>query len=151
MKNAHIITVTPRGSPETGTGIVLTLESTSALLGILVSASLLIAATIRVVSRFNSLDTSIENLKEDLAEHIKAEGHERLVKRVGEQATQLQSLDKKLDLHLQDCTNRRDTTQMLLGQLNEKIDHKVNRLLNSLKDIEQEFNRKETYEKERPR
>lgn len=139
MNNAHIITVTPRGSPETGTGIVLTLESTSALLGILVSASLLIAATIRVANRFNALDTSIENLKEDLEEHIKAEGHERLLKRVDEQSTQLQSLDKKLDLHLQDCTNRRDTTQMLLGQLNEKIDHKVNRLLSSLKDIEQQL------------
>ncbi|WP_017317117.1 hypothetical protein [Mastigocladopsis repens] len=114
------------------TGVTLTLESTGVILGILVSASVLAAAVIKIITSFNNLANTLKELDEDLIKHIASEGHEKLIARLH----QIEALDKKLDLHIQDYVNRKDTVQMVLGQLNEKIDHKFNRLYNSMRDVE---------------
>lgn len=119
-------------TPATPSGIFLTLESTGVFLGILVSASVLATVAIQLISKFNNIANSIKDVREDLATHVAAEGHERLIERV----SRIEQLDKKLDLHIQDYVNRKDTTSMLLGQLNEKIDHKFSRLHSEIKDVQ---------------
>lgn len=113
-------------------GLLITLDSAGVFLTILVSVSVITTAIIKLISQFNHLNYSIKDLNDELEKHTLAEGHERLILRVN----QLETLDKRLDLHIQDYINRKDTVQMLLGQLNEKIDHRSQRLHNSVRDVE---------------
>lgn len=113
-------------------GVFLSVDSIGVFLTMLVSVSILTTVAIRLISKFNHLNYSIKDLQDELDKHSESEGHERLITRV----RQLENLDKRLDLHIQDYINRKDTVQMLLGQLNEKIDHKSLRLHTSVRDIE---------------
>ncbi|MBN4003099.1 MAG: hypothetical protein HWQ58_15310 [Nostoc sp. LPT] len=48
----------------------------------------------------------------------------------------IREIDRTLALHIQEYVNRKDVIQMLLGQLNEKIDHKFKRVLFYTRDIQ---------------
>lgn len=113
-------------------GVFISIDSIGVFLTIMVSVSILVTVGIKLISKFNHLNYSIKDLQDEIDKHSQSEGHERLIARV----QQLENLDKRLDLHIQDYINRKDTVQMLLGQLNEKIDHKSLRLHTSVRDIE---------------
>jgi hypothetical protein len=107
-------TVAAISQPEPG--IVVTLQTTSVLLGILVSGSILFSLGIKLVSNVNKISLSISQIQQDLKE-------------LSQDAEKVLQLERRMDLHLQDYVNRKDVTQMLLGQLDEKINHKFKRLL----------------------
>ncbi|WGV23475.1 hypothetical protein [Halotia branconii] len=104
-------------------GITITLESTGIFLGILVSFSILGGLGIKIVSSINRISTSIIQIEEDLKEYAS-------------NAEKIRELDKRFDLHVQEYINRKDVIQMLLGQMNEKIDHKFKRVLFYTRDIQ---------------
>jgi hypothetical protein len=107
-------TVAAVSQPEPG--IVVTLQTTGVFLGILVSASILLGLGIKLVSNVNKISLSISQIQKDLNE-------------LSQDAEKVSQLERRVDLHLQDYVNRKDVTQMLLGQLDEKINHKFRRLL----------------------
>ncbi|MGF1934549.1 MAG: hypothetical protein RM347_009115 [Nostoc sp. ChiQUE02] len=109
----------PNGSP----GIVITLETTGIFLGILVSACMLAGVAINVISKMNRISSSITQIEEAL-------------KGYASNAEQIRDLDKRLDLHLQEYVNRKDVVQMVMGQLDQKINHKFKRLLFYTRDIQ---------------
>jgi hypothetical protein len=113
------ITVNSSPSP----GITLTLESTGVFLGILVSVSALAGVAIRIISKMNSISTSINQIELSLKEQAA-------------NAEKIRHLERTLDLHIQEYVNRKDVMQMLLGQLDEKINHKFKRLLFYTRDVQ---------------
>ena len=44
-------------------------------------------------------------------------------------------IDKRLDIHLQDYSNRAEIVNYMINGLDEKIDHKFTRLYSSMRDI----------------
>lgn len=58
-------------------------------------------------------------------------------------AEKIRNLEKTLDLHIQEYVNRKDVIQMVLGQLDQKINHKFKRLLFYTRDV-QRFLQKDT-------
>ncbi|MEH2000441.1 MAG: hypothetical protein V7L00_17125 [Nostoc sp.] len=58
-------------------------------------------------------------------------------------AEKIRHLEKNLDLHIQEYVNRKDVIQMVLGQLDQKINHKFKRLLFYTRDV-QRFLQKDT-------
>ncbi|BAY77961.1 hypothetical protein NIES25_44310 [Nostoc linckia NIES-25] len=58
-------------------------------------------------------------------------------------ADKIRQIEKTLDLHIQEYVNRKDVMQMLLGQLDQKINHKFKRLLFYTRDV-QRFLQKDT-------
>ncbi|MEH1971117.1 hypothetical protein [Nostoc sp.] len=114
------IAVTNSSSP----GITLTLETTGIFLGILVSASLLAGVAINVISKMNRISSSITQIEEAL-------------KGYAGNAEKIRDLDKRFDLHIQEYINRKDVVQMVLGQLDQKINHKFRRLLFYTRDVQQ--------------
>lgn len=107
----------------TSPGITITLETTGIFLGILVSASLLAAVAINVISKMNRISSSISQIESDLKEQAR-------------NAEKIREIDRTLALHIQEYVNRKDVVQMLMGQLNEKIDHKFRRVLFYTRDIQ---------------
>ncbi len=103
--------------------ITVTLESVGVFTGILVSISVLATLAIKLVSNLNSISSSITQIKEDLKEHAN-------------NAEKIRDLDKRLDLHIQDYINRKDTVTLLIAQVSQTVDHRTNRLYTSMKDIE---------------
>ncbi|MDZ7970870.1 MAG: hypothetical protein RM368_39115 [Nostoc sp. DedSLP03] len=114
-----VVAVTPSNSP----GITLTLESTGIFLGILVSVSVLGGVAITVISKMNRISNSITQIEKTLEEQAR-------------NAEKIREMDRTLALHIQEYVNRKDVIQMLLGQLNEKIDHKFKRVLFYTRDIQ---------------
>ncbi|MDZ8096783.1 MAG: hypothetical protein RM049_07585 [Nostoc sp. DedQUE04] len=114
-----VVAVTPSNSP----GITLTLESTGIFLGILVSVSVLGGVAITVISKMNRISNSITQIEKTLEEQAR-------------NAEKIREIDRTLALHIQEYVNRKDVIQMLLGQLNEKIDHKFKRVLFYTRDIQ---------------
>ncbi|MBC1218490.1 hypothetical protein GNF10_17335 [Nostoc sp. UCD121] len=112
------------------TGITLTLESTGILLGILVSASVLGAMAVQLITKMNKISSSIAQIEEAMKEHAR-------------DAEKIRQLEKTLDLHIQEYVNRKDVIQMVLGQLDQKINHKFKRLLFYTRDV-QRFLQKDT-------
>lgn len=104
-----------------------TLESTGIFLGIIVSGLVIINASINLITRFNKLSSNVEKIQEDLQINIKE------FIEIGKRS---QKLDKNLDLHISDYLHHKELTQMLVNQLNEKIEHKFNRLAGSIKHVE---------------
>ncbi|RCJ27743.1 hypothetical protein A6V25_17745 [Nostoc sp. ATCC 53789] len=96
-------------------GITLTLESTGILLGILVSASLLGTMAVQLITKMNRISSSIAQIEEVMKEHAR-------------DAEKIRQIEKTLDLHIQEYVNRKDVIQMVLGQLDQKINHKFKRL-----------------------
>ncbi|WP_414587416.1 hypothetical protein [Scytonema sp. PCC 10023] len=119
------------------TGITLNLESTSVLLGILVSACALGAIAIKIITQFNNVTNSLKEIEEDLTKHIVSEGHEKIEPRL----KKIEEVDKKLDLHIQDMLNRKEAVNLIANQLDQKINHKYTVLYHSLKDIENYLNK----------
>ena len=113
------IAVTNTSSP----GITLTLESTGIFLGILVSASVLGGLAVTVISKMNRISNSIIQIEKALEEQAR-------------NTEKIREIDRTLALHIQEYVNRKDVLQMLLGQLNEKIDHKFKRILFYTRDIQ---------------
>ncbi len=107
------------GSP----GINITLESTGIFLGILVSVSVLGAVAVNIISKMNKISSSIIQIEEAMKEHAR-------------NAEKIRQIEKTLDLHIQEYVNRKDVIQMLLGQLDGKIDHKFKRLLFYTRDVQ---------------
>jgi len=118
-------------------GIVLNLESTATLLGVLVSACALAAIVIRIVTQFNNIANTLKEIEEDLVKHVASEGHEKLEPRL----KKLDELDKKLDLHIQDMMSRKEVVNMLANQLDQKINHNFSALAHSMKDVESYLNK----------
>ncbi|BBD68653.1 hypothetical protein NIES4072_40250 [Nostoc commune NIES-4072] len=71
----------------------------------------------------NNISASISQIKEDLKEHA-------------DNAEKIRELDHRLDLHIQDYINRKDTVTLLIAQVSQTVDHRTNRLYTSMKDIE---------------
>lgn len=111
-------------------GITLTLETTGIFLGILVSASVLGAVAVNIISKMNCITISITQIEEAMQEHAR-------------DAEKIRQIEKTLDLHIQEYVNRKDIIQMLLGQLDQKINHKFKRLLFYTRDV-QRFLQKDT-------
>ncbi|MBN3926121.1 hypothetical protein [Nostoc sp. NMS4] len=103
--------------------ITVTLESVGVFTGILVSISVLGTLAVKLVNNLNNISTSITQIKEDLKEHA-------------DNAQKIRDLDKRLDLHIQDYVNRKDTVTLLIAQVSQTVDHRTNRLYTSMKDIE---------------
>ncbi|MDZ7966865.1 MAG: hypothetical protein RM368_18115 [Nostoc sp. DedSLP03] len=119
MSTRTVVAVTPSNPP----GITLTLESTGIFLGILVSASVLGGIAVTVISKMNRISNSITQIEKTLEEQAR-------------NAEKIREIDRTLALHIQEYVNRKDVIQMLLGQLNEKIDHKFKRVLFYTRDIQ---------------
>lgn len=114
-----IIAVNSSSNP----GITLTLESTGIFLGILVSISVLGTLAVSVISKMNKISSSITQIEETLKTHAR-------------DAQKISELERRFELHEQEYVNRKDVLQMLLGQINEKIDHKFKRLLFYTRDVQ---------------
>ncbi|MDM9580919.1 hypothetical protein [Nostoc sp. GT001] len=114
-------TIATNSSPSPG--ITLTLESTGIFLGILVSASVLGGVAVTVISKMNRISSSITQIEKTLEEQAR-------------NAEKIREIDRTLALHIQEYVNRKDVVQMVLGQLNEKIDHKFKRVLFYTRDIQ---------------
>ena len=55
---------------------------------------------------------------------------------------QQKDIEKRLDIHLQDYLNRTEMINYIIGGMNEKMDHKFNRLYSSMRDIEKYLQQK---------
>jgi hypothetical protein len=120
-------------SPVSSTpGVTLTIESTGVFLGILVSVSALAGVATRIISNMNNISASINQIELSLKKHA-------------EESEKIRYLEKTLDLHLQEYVNRKDVIQMLLGQLDQKIDHKFKRLLFYTRDVQRFLQRDTTF------
>ncbi|OCQ96082.1 hypothetical protein BCD64_12055 [Nostoc sp. MBR 210] len=100
-------------------GMYITWESTGVVLGVLVSASMLVGIAVKVVSKFNSITNSIRDLREDLNSHTKSLEQTQLLN------DKLFTFEKRLDVHLQDYVNHKDADLLAINGLKEKIDHKA--------------------------
>jgi predicted PurR-regulated permease PerM len=122
-------------------GVTLTLESTGVLLGLLLSACALAGIIVKIITQFNNIANTIKEIEEDLLKHVASEGHEKLEPKL----KKLEELDKKLDLHIQDMLNRKESVNMIANQLDQKINHKFTTLTHSLRDIESYLNKQGNY------
>lgn len=126
MINKEIIAT----NPNSNVSISLNIQTISIGLSAAVSLSILVGLVIKAVSNFSNLTADIKDLREDInsinliAAEIKANQKE------------LTSLDKRLDLHIQDYHNRVEVVNLITRQLDEKINHKFSRNYNSIQDIE---------------
>ncbi|MCC5639043.1 hypothetical protein LC593_25070 [Nostoc sp. CHAB 5844] len=100
---------------------------------------MILGATVKVISRFNSIANEIRDLKEDIN---KLATIDETIKGIHKDVL---LLDKRFDIHMRDYENRKETVQMVLGQLNEKIDHKSERFEGEIKDIERYLEKREDY------
>ncbi|MBD2344164.1 hypothetical protein [Anabaena subtropica] len=120
-------------NPPTSPGITLTLESTGIFLGILVSVSVLGTLAVSVISKMNRISISITQIEETLKTHAS-------------NAQKISDLERRFELHEQEYVNRKDVLQMILGQINEKIDHKFKRSLFYTRDIQRFLQRSTDYQ-----
>lgn len=134
--NKTVIAVSSNNTQPT---LTLTLESTGILLGILVSFSILLGGTVKVITKFNSISNSIRDLREDLNSNIKALEQFKTLN------SEVLVLDRKIDLHLQEYVNRKETVQFTIGQLDQKIDHNRKRWEEELTEVEAEVKQLENY------
>lgn len=114
----------------------INLEAVGILLGILVSLTILLSVLIGYTNKINRLEIKIQHLQQELIEHSNLEGHKVLTEKLARSIDNINRVEKALDLHIQDYVNRKDITQYMLGQLDQKIEHKFSRLYNSMKDVE---------------
>ncbi|MGL4618345.1 MAG: hypothetical protein ACRCZS_04710 [Chroococcidiopsis sp.] len=120
----------------TGNNFTLNLEAVGIMLGILVSLTILLGLLVQVANKINRLESNIAYLKQELLEHSNLDGHTVLSDRLVRITSDINRLEKAIDLHVQDYINRKEFVQFMLGQLDEKVNHKFGRLYNSMKDME---------------
>ncbi len=111
-------------------GVTLTLENTGVILGIIVSTLFIGGVAVQIISKINRISSSVTQIEEAMKEHAR-------------NAEKIRQIEKALDLHIQEYVNRKDVMQMLLGQLDQKINHKFKRLLFYTRDV-QRFLQKDT-------
>ncbi|MEH2082471.1 MAG: hypothetical protein V7K89_21560 [Nostoc sp.] len=117
-------------------GITVTLESTGIFLGILVSASILAGLGFKIVSSVSKISSSISQIEEDLKDYSKS---------ANSNAQQLTEISHRLDLHVQDYVNRKNTITLLIGGIKETMEHRTNRLYTSMKDMESYLQKHEPF------
>lgn len=123
------------------TGIIITLQSASIFLGIIISLSVIAGMFIRLITQFNNLTNAIKDLEKDLLRH--ATSREKIDIRL----SQIEAIDRKIDLHIQDYIVRKESVQMHFAQINEKIESRTNQLENSIKRVESFLQREGNYKK----
>ncbi len=109
------------------TGFVVTLEGTSLFLTILISTSVLLATSIKIISKFNSIVAELKDLREELASHSNLEGHPKLLEPLKLLQKDVAAIDKKIDIHLQDYTNFKDANLLQHNGASEQIKHVWNK------------------------
>lgn len=114
----------------------INLEAIGILLGVLVSLTILLGLLIGYTNKINRLELKIQHFQQELVEHSNIEGHSILTEKLARSIENTNRVEKSVDLHIQDYINRKDLVQYMLGQLDEKIEHKFSRLYNSMKDVE---------------
>ena len=114
----------------------LNLEAIGILLGILVSTTVLLGLLIQYANKINKLEHNLQYLKQELLEHSSLEGHKVLIDKLNNSNVNLSRVEKALDLHVQDYVTRKEFIHFMIGQLDQKIDHKFSRLQSSVKDTE---------------
>ncbi|MEH1839870.1 MAG: hypothetical protein V7L20_14130 [Nostoc sp.] len=87
---------------------------------------------IKIVTSINRISFSIAQIEQDLKEHA-------------DNGKKITDLEHRLDLHIQDYVNRKDTITLLIGQTKEVMEHRTNRLYTSMKDIENYLQLQETF------
>ncbi|NWF61757.1 MAG: hypothetical protein HXY43_21490 [Fischerella sp.] len=112
-----LISSTPNPQPS----LTITLESAGIFLGSLVSVSILIGIIIKIVSKVNSINSEIKDLKEDLNENKKIFEQVKTLER------EVHGLDKRLDIHLQDYSGYKDVLLLAVNGNKEAIAHKWKR------------------------
>jgi hypothetical protein len=111
--------------------ISINLQTISIGLSAIVSLSVLIGLIIKLVSKFDSITGDIKDLREDLDKiNLNLDDIKTIQKDIN-------NLDKRHDLHVQDYLNRVEAVNLITRQLDEKINHKFGRTAASIKDIEQ--------------
>lgn len=115
------VATTPQNRPSSG--VSDTFQSVGIVTSLLVSSCILVGTVYSIISRINRIVSSIEQIEKRLEEQKK-------------EAEKLDKLEREYYLHVQEYINRKDVIQMLLGQLNEKIDHKFRRALFYSRDIQ---------------
>lgn len=119
------------------TNFVFSLEAVGVLLGGLVSIAILLGLLFGFVDKINRLEIKVKYLQAELAEHSSVSGS-------------INRVERALDLHLQDYTNRKESVQFLLGQLDEKIAHKFNRVASSINHIQRYLEKDGTFKIREP-
>ncbi len=119
--------------------VTLTLESMGVLLGILVSVSMLLTGVVQVITKFNSIDEKIRDLKEANTANDKA------INEVKSVSLQLIQIDKKLDLHLQNYESRNDMLALIIGQMKEVDEHNRERWKEEIAKTNAEVKQLENY------
>ena len=114
----------------------LDLEAIGVVVGILVSLTVLLGVLVNFTNKISHLESKVQYLQQELVEHSNLEGHKVIVERLNANSSELHRLEKEHDVHIQDYLNRKDMVQYMLGQLDQKINHKFNRLYTSMKDVE---------------
>lgn len=110
--------------------IEINAQSLSIALSAAVSLSVLIGVLVNLVSKFNNVTSEVKNLREDLtAINLSMTEFKNLQKDVN-------GLDKRHDLLAQSYANRVEAVNLIVRQLDEKIEHKFGRLAVSISDIE---------------
>lgn len=121
MKIINVIASTPQ--PPSNTGVSVTLDNTSVFFTVLLSLTGLATVGWSTIFRINKA-------------YIRLEAIEKAIKEQNEYLHKIEKLDRQLELHVQEYVNRKDVVQMVLGQLNEKIDHKFRRTLFYTRDVQ---------------
>lgn len=119
MNTNNIIAVNPNTPQQTP---MITLEVTSVILGIIVSLLSIGGAFFKIISGFNSINSRI------LLQQKEIDDNKKILEQVEKNKMDFYALDKQFSNHIVDCSNNRDSVQMILGQLDQKIDHKAQRL-----------------------
>jgi len=114
----------------TSPGLTLTLENTGVFLAIIVSTLVIGGIAVQIISKINRISSSVAQIEEGMKEHVR-------------NAEKIRQIEKTLDLLIQEYVNRKDVMQMVLGQLDQKINHKFKRLLFYTRDV-QRFLQKDT-------
>jgi hypothetical protein len=130
------------------TGVTVTLEGASIILTILVSASMLIGVGIKVISKFNAITADIRDLREDLNTHINAEGHEKILQQVRILQKEAAIFDKLFAVHQANYLNRTETVNMLISQLDQKInlrwersEEEISKIISEVKELQKYLQR----------
>ncbi|MHC5614099.1 MAG: hypothetical protein ACYTXA_24670 [Nostoc sp.] len=123
----------------------INLQSISIFLGIIVSISVIATLFFKIVRKFNEIELGLKDVKDNLKSHSDGEGHEKVMEQFKILEKEIFSLDKRFDIHSQNYINRQEVVQMLLTQLNEKVDHKSQRWQGELKDVQTETKQLQKY------
>ncbi len=110
-------------------GVFVNLENAGTVISIFVGLSVLAGIAITTISRINKMSYVLAQIEKTLSEQVAY-------------TKKLEQLDRDLASHIQEYINRKDIIQMVLGQLNEKIDHKFKRAIFYSRDIQKYLQRK---------